>query len=154
MNFRDAFKAMKEGKKVKLPSWSGYWAWENGTIMMHCKDGAAIDLRDTERPQYTFENMASDDFVVADGNNCPELGGVATFDFGETLKYLKRGMKVTKQSWHKSGMYLELQVPDAHSKMTAPYIYITIDGNYRIPWHPSQADVLEEDWTFFESGKE
>ena len=70
------------------------------------------------------------------------------FSFGDAIKYLKRGMKVTKKSWHKAGMYLELQEPDAHSKMTAPYIYITIDGDYRIPWHPSQADALEEDWIF------
>ena len=93
-------------------------------------------------------NVLSDEWISADGNNTTILGGTPTFNFGEALKYLKRGMKVTKQSWHKSGMYLELQVPDAHSKMTAPYIYITIDGTYRIPWHPSQADALEEDWMF------
>lgn len=70
--------------------------------------------------------------------------------FGIAIEALKQGKVVTKQSWHKSGMYLELQKPDRYSKMTAPYIYITIDNNYRIPWHPSQADVLEEDWVIIE----
>jgi hypothetical protein len=71
-------------------------------------------------------------------------------NFGCAIEALKNGMKVTKKSWHKSGMFLELQVPDSNSKMTASYIYITIDGNYRIPWHPSQADILEEDWKVVE----
>lgn len=37
MNFETAFKMMKEGKKVKLPSWGGYWEWndEKQTIIMH-----------------------------------------------------------------------------------------------------------------------
>lgn len=67
-------------------------------------------------------------------------------DFGLAVEALKQRQRVAKQSWNKSGMYLELQEPDQYSKMTAPYIYITIDGDYRIPWHPSQADILEDDW--------
>ena len=157
MKFAEAFKAMKQGEKVKLPSFGGYWCWdpEKQTIMMHCRpqdsdkgQGPVLDIRETERVEYTLSNICSDDWQIADEVNCPVLGGEATFSFGDAIKYLKRGHKVTKKSWHKSGMYLELQVPDSHSKMTAPYIYLTIDGDYRIPWHPSQADALEEDWVF------
>ena len=32
MPFRYAWFQMLNGKKVKLPSWAGYWAWEDGTI--------------------------------------------------------------------------------------------------------------------------
>jgi len=32
VNFSEAFGLMKEGKKIKLPSWAGYWVWENITI--------------------------------------------------------------------------------------------------------------------------
>lgn len=157
MRFEQAFKAMKHGAKVKLPSWGGYWCWdeEKETIMIHCRpqdsdkgQGPVLDIRETQRVEYTLANILSEDWVIADENNCPVLGGESMFTFGDAIKYLKRGMKVTKKSWHKSGMYLELQKPDVHSKMTAPYIYITIDGDYRIPWHPSQADALEEDWIF------
>lgn len=70
--------------------------------------------------------------------------------FGLAVEALKTGKRVTKQSWHKQGMFIALQVPDYQSKMTAPYMYIVIDGDYRIPWHPSQADVLEEDWMIVE----
>lgn len=30
MNFTEAFKAMKQGAKVKLPGWGGYWYWGSG----------------------------------------------------------------------------------------------------------------------------
>lgn len=76
MNFGKAFRLMKQGKKVKLPDWGGYWAWENGTIMMYTKEGAALDLRSTDRPEYTFDNMASDDFMIANKSNTPILNGM------------------------------------------------------------------------------
>ena len=150
MKFEQALKEMKRGIPMKLPSWGGYWCWDEDvqSIIMYTKDNQRLDIRETQRVEYTLMNVLSDEWISADGNNTTILGGTPTFNFGEALKYLKRGMKVTKQSWHKSGMYLELQVPDAHSKMTAPYIYITIDGTYRIPWHPSQADAVVEDWMF------
>lgn len=28
MKFTEALREMKEGKKVKLPSWGGYWYWD------------------------------------------------------------------------------------------------------------------------------
>ena len=39
MQFDVALKLMKEGQKVKLPSWGGFWAWdeEKQTILMHCR---------------------------------------------------------------------------------------------------------------------
>lgn len=64
--FRYAWFQMLEGKKIKLPSWSGYWAWENNTIMMHCRDGSVLDIRETDNPAYTFSNVASDDWMVID----------------------------------------------------------------------------------------
>lgn len=43
-------------------------------------------------------------------------------------------------------MWLELQVPDEHSKMTLPYIYMkTVTGDL-VPWIASQTDILSEDW--------
>lgn len=66
MEFREAFKAMRAGKKVRLPSWSGYWAWENGTIMMHCHDGKVLDIRNTDDPAYTFTNIASSGWKIVD----------------------------------------------------------------------------------------
>lgn len=41
MLFRKAFELMKQGKKLKLPSWAGYWYWskDKQTIIIHTKDG-------------------------------------------------------------------------------------------------------------------
>ena len=66
MPFRYAWFQMLNGKKVKLPSWAGYWAWEDGTIKMHCRDGSVSDIRETDNPVYTFTNIASDDWIVVD----------------------------------------------------------------------------------------
>ena len=61
MAFREAWFAMLNGKKVKLPSWAEYWAFENGTIMMHCKDGSILDIRESQNVGYTMSTIASDD---------------------------------------------------------------------------------------------
>ena len=77
------------------------------------------------------------------------------FDFGEALKRLKEGKRVYRLGWNGVGMWLELQKPDTHSKMTHPYIYIEYPANpnhhtypngSRTPWLASQADMLAEDW--------
>lgn len=64
MNFRKAWKAMLSGKKVKRPFWDGYWAWEAGTIMIHERDGNVMDIRSTQHVAYTFDNIASKDWVI------------------------------------------------------------------------------------------
>lgn len=161
MNFKDALKAMKAGSKVKLPSWGGYWYWddEKQTIVMHTKDGEKLDIRETQRVEYTLGNILSDEWVIADESNTPILGGVATFGFDEAIKCLKRGLKVKRLGWNGKGIYLEMQRPDEHSKMTLPYVYIVTDNLITdnphapkgiVPWLASQTDMLAEDWIFAE----
>ena len=43
-------------------------------------------------------------------------------------------------------MHLELQRPDAHSKMTLPYIFMYTAQGDNVPWLASQTDMLAEDW--------
>lgn len=69
MDFRHAFFEMLSGRAVRLPDWSGYWVWENGTIMMHDRYGNAIDIRQTTNPGYTFSNIASKDWEVCEPKN-------------------------------------------------------------------------------------
>ena len=110
MKFANAFREMRSGNKVKLPSWGGYWYWdaEKKTIVIHTKDGEELDIRQTECPEYTFDNIASDEWQIADEKNCPELGGVNTFSFGEAIKYMKRGMKVARIGWNGKKQYIQL----------------------------------------------
>ena len=67
-------------------------------------------------------------------------------NFGIAISELKKGNKVTRKGWNGKNMWLELQVPDAHSKMTLPYIYMKTADNNKVPWLASQTDMLSEDW--------
>lgn len=67
-------------------------------------------------------------------------------DFGQALAALQFGQRVTRAGWNGADQYLELQVPDAHSKMKRPYLYISpVDGGL-VPWVASQTDLLAVDW--------
>lgn len=75
------------------------------------------------------------------------------FDFGTALKALKDGHRVARSGWNGKGMWLSLQVPDEHSKMTLPYVFIEYPVGHvaypqgsRVPWLASQTDMLSEDW--------
>lgn len=64
MNFASALFAMERGHKVKRPHWDGYWALEDGEVIIHCKDGQVLRLRDSIDIIYTLKNTACDDWVI------------------------------------------------------------------------------------------
>lgn len=66
--------------------------------------------------------------------------------FSQALEWLKKGMKVQRDGWNGKGMWLELQKPDANSKMKRPYIFINPGPEWVVPWVASQADLLSDDW--------
>jgi hypothetical protein len=67
-------------------------------------------------------------------------------NFGEALENLKLGKRVARKGWNGKGMWLELQTPDAHSKMSLPYIYMKTADNHLVPWLASQTDMLSDNW--------
>ena len=69
-----------------------------------------------------------------------------TFDFGESIRLLKTGIRVCRSGWNGRGMWLGLQTPDAHSKMGEPYIYLSTVTGKLVPWNPNNLDMLAEDW--------
>lgn len=173
MPFSEAFKAMKAGVKVKLPSWGGYWFWdaEKETIMMQCRpkdsdkgQGDLLDIRETQRVEYTLSNILSDEWLIADETNCPVLGGEATFGFGDAIKYVKRGLKVKRKGWNGKNQYIQLATGILYN--TADKTIVNCDheaiGNKAVAfavafvgtsgvqmgWLASQADMLAEDWMF------
>lgn len=164
MTFNEALKAMKDGHKVKLPSWAGYWEYESDgdRIWMHCKDGRVLEIRETDRLSYTLENICSDEWVIADETNTPVLGGVATFHFGEAIKYLKRGLKVARQGWNGKKQYVELatgisyannagEVVNAeHAAIGNKALAFVGTSGVQMGWLASQADMLAEDWYIVE----
>ena len=198
MIFKEAFELMKQGAKVKLPGWNGYWCWDNDkqTIMIHCRpkdsdkgQGEVLDIRETHRVEYTFMHTQRDDWMIADEENCGILGGQSTFGFDDAIRYLKRGLKVARKGWNGKGIYLEMYSPEvnletiaeavhnawweekkkqgvtarttieAFNYMTHSFIYINTTGlqtenpyapKNKVPWTPSQTDMLAEDWVFAE----
>lgn len=66
--------------------------------------------------------------------------------FGEALSALKGGVRVARTGWNGKNMWIALQVPDAHSKMTLPYLYVFTATGHLVPWAPAQTDLLAEDW--------
>jgi hypothetical protein len=66
--------------------------------------------------------------------------------FGDAIAQLRKGHKLTRTGWNGKGLWLELQVPDEHSKMTLPYIYINYPTGSKVPWLASQTDMLSGDW--------
>lgn len=168
MKFCEAFELMKQGVPVKLPSWSGYWCWDNDkqTIMMHCRpqdsdtQGAILDIRETQRVEYTMSNICSDEWIVAHEKNCPVLGGEATFSFGEAIKCVKRGLKVKRKGWNGKNQYIELASNISYMGTTGEIIncehyaignmaiaFVGTSG-VQMGWLASQADMLAEDWMF------
>jgi Protein of unknown function (DUF2829) len=75
-------------------------------------------------------------------------------DFGWALGLLKSGESVTREGWNGRGQKLTLQVPDEHSKMTLPYIFITTVQGDRVPWLASQTDLLATDWRWVDPDTE
>lgn len=75
-----------------------------------------------------------------------ELSPRSQRGMGWALGALRAGKKVARKGWNGKDQHLELQVPDEHSKMTLPYIFIvTVQGD-RVPWLASQTDLLATDW--------
>lgn len=67
-------------------------------------------------------------------------------DFSEALKEVKAGNSIHREGWNGKGMFINMQVPDEHSKMGLPYLYIrTVEGKF-VPWLASQTDLLANDW--------
>lgn len=167
MKFTEALKEMKEGKKVKLPSWGGYWYWdkEKQTVMIQCRpqdsdQGALLDIRETQRVDYTLSNVVSDEWIIANETNCPVLGGKVTFSFGDAIKYVKRGLKLKRKGWNGKNQYIQLATGISYKDADGEIVNCEHDtiGNTAIAfvgtsgvqmgWLASQADMLADDWCF------
>jgi hypothetical protein len=72
--------------------------------------------------------------------------------FGAALDAMEQGARVCRAGWNGKGLSIELQRPDAQSKMTLPYVYLNYPSDAantpgaRVPWLASQTDMLAKDW--------
>ena len=168
MKFAQALEAMKKGHAVRLPHWTGYWKKEGDTVMMHCRGGEILDIRQTEDPFYTLQNIASDEWENCDADPKIDLPVFMTMSFGEALRKARRGYLIARTGWNGKGMAVAYcpGYPDgisANSNMAAawhipigeevkirPYLQmLCADGSYQV-WLASQSDILAEDWYIVE----
>jgi hypothetical protein len=67
--------------------------------------------------------------------------------FGDALHLMRnQDKRVCRLGWNGSGMWIAFHVPDAQSKMTLPYVYMSTVSGYLVPWTASQTDILADDW--------
>lgn len=66
MIFKNMLRPLREGKKVKLPFWSGYWQKDGNEIVMHCHDGRVLNIRESDNIFWTLENICSDEWEVVE----------------------------------------------------------------------------------------
>jgi len=65
-------------------------------------------------------------------------------NFGQALELLKEGKSVALPSWA-DHVSIKCQFPDAHSKMTAPYLYVQSRFGL-VPWKETMIELFSEDW--------
>ena len=121
---------------------------------------SVLDIRETQRVEYTMQNILSDEWQLVSQENTPILGGEATFSFGNAIKYLKRGLKVARKGWNGKGQYIELAsgigytnpegdvVNPNHNAIGNNAIAFVGTSGVQLGWLASQADMLAEDWVF------
>lgn len=161
MNFKRAYEALKQGADIKREHWKGFWRKENGTIVMHCKDGRNLKITESEDVFFTIDGMMADDWEVVNGNEITDLS-VMTFTFGEAIRQLKNGKKVARKGWNGKKQFIQLATaisyksPDGeivnceHEAIGNKAIAFVGTSGVQMGWLASQADMLSEDWYIVE----
>ena len=65
---------------------------------------------------------------------------------GYAVDRMGAGERVARAGWNGKNMWVALQVPDNHSKMSLPYVYMKTADHQMVPWLCSQTDLLANDW--------
>lgn len=71
-------------------------------------------------------------------------------NFEQALAAIKEGKKLSRFGWNGKDLFVSMQVPDEHSKMKRPYLFMTPPEGLPVPWFPSQTDIFGEDWNVVE----
>lgn len=68
--------------------------------------------------------------------------------FGRAMEFMRDGKAVRLSHW-KTDVSIRIQIPDANSKMTHPYFYVTsIRG--MVPWIPTMVEMFSTEWEIAE----
>ena len=162
MKFNEAEKAMRAGKKVKLPKWeNAYWYMKDGEIINHFEEGQEVpsamlfprDLMWVLREDWEIVQEAESENVskpMTKNNNLR--------NFGWAIAALKMGKKVARAGWNGKKQYIQLATDISYRIASGEIVNCDHDaiGNRAIAfvgtsgvqmgWLASQADMLADDW--------
>jgi len=163
MKFNEAEKAMRAGKKVKLPKWeNAYWYMKDGEIINHFEEGQEVpsamlfprDLIWVMREDWEIVQEAESENVSKPMmNNNNNLR-----NFGWAIAALKMGKKVARAGWNGKKQYIQLAIGISYRSASGEIVNCDHDaiGNRAIAfvgtsgvqmgWLASQADMLADDW--------
>lgn len=65
---------------------------------------------------------------------------------GDAIEAMRCGARLTRRGWNGPNQHIAIQMPDAYSANTLPYVYIVTAQGDRVPWLASQTDLLADDW--------
>ena len=69
-------------------------------------------------------------------------------NFGEALEQVKKSKGMRLPQWSDE-VVVRAQIPDSHSKMTAPYLYVSSRFGM-VPWKETMIELFSEDWEIVE----
>ena len=65
-------------------------------------------------------------------------------NFGEAFEQVKTGKSMRLPAWQED-VKIKAQIPDEHSKMTAPYLYVESRFG-KVPWKETMIELFSESW--------
>lgn len=162
MKFNEAEKAMRAGKKVKLPKWeNAYWYMKDGEIINHFEEGQEVpsamlfprDLMWVLREDWEIVQETESENVCK-----PMTKNSNLRNFGWAIAALKMGKKVARAGWNGKKQYIQLAMGISYRSASGEIVNCDHDaiGNRAIAfvgtsgvqmgWLASQADMLADDW--------
>jgi hypothetical protein len=118
--------------------------------------GQKIALQNAINEAWILEGYALKEKLANPTYNInPVPAPTMNMSFGDAITAMKQGSDVARLGWNGKGIFISLQTPTDQSYMTTPYIYIDSTQLQtdnpdavlnRVPWFPSQTDLLSMDW--------
>ena len=65
-------------------------------------------------------------------------------DFGTAFSQVKKGKAMRLPQWSED-VKIKAQIPDEHSKMTEPYLYVESRFGM-VPWKETMIELFSEEW--------
>ncbi len=171
MKFSEAEKALKAGKKIKLPKWEkAYWYMnQDGELINHFEGGEELPTIALFPRDMIW--VTRDDWEIVhedEPKNVNEPAGEMKKlrNFGWAIAALKKGKKVARKNWNGKGMFVYLVPTASYPAQTGaakrfygegamvpynPYLAIKNVDDTVSTWVPSINDVLANDWIILEN---